>query len=395
MTVRANKPAFNIREKLKELERPIGLKGSELMKSETAQDARDLVSAGRKNIIYNGSALINQRGANGSISSGTTNIATDRWLFEVNSAGTWDLYQAADGPPGFGFCHKIDCTAANASLSSGSVIIFQQRLEGLDLQQLAKGTASAKNLTLSFYVKSSKIGKYIVEFQDANNGRICQRSYNINSANVWEYKTITIPGDTSGVLTNSNGHSFTVRFWLAAGSLFQSGTLQTKWGSTVNADRVVGQVNLADSNTAEWNVTGVQLEVGKNATDFEHRSYGEELTLCQRYYEKFVADDGNGGYATFMKASKPSNTLLIGEPVFRVLKRAPGATLTFGGSMRISNVEEGETQVTLTGVQNYQIGTHGGYLVLTISNNTHGNGDAFRLEGRGDTSAYMAFSSEL
>ena len=289
MTVRANKPAFNIREKLKELERPIGLKGSELMKSETAQDARDLVSAGRKNIIYNGSALINQRGANGSISSGTANIATDRWLLEVASAGTWDLYQAADGPPGFGFCHKIDCTAANASLSSGSVIIFQQRLEGLDLQQLAKGTASAKNLTLSFYVKSSKIGKYIVEFQDANNGRICQRSYNINSANVWEYKTITIPGDTSGVLTNSNGHSFTVRFWLAAGSLFQSGTLQTEWGSTVNADRVVGQVNLADSNTAEWNVTGVQLEVGKNATDFEHRSYGEELALCQRYFFKSLA----------------------------------------------------------------------------------------------------------
>ena len=291
MTIRASKPAFNIREKLKELTHSIGLKGRELMRAATVQEARDLVSAGRKNIIYNGSALINQRGSNSSISSGTENIATDRWLLEVTSAGTWDLYQAADGPPGFGFCHKIDCTAANASLSSGSVIIFQQRLEGLDLQQLAKGTASAKNLTLSFYVKSSKIGKYIVEFQDANNGRICQRSYNINSANVWEYKTLTIPGDVSGALTNNNGHSFTVRFWLAAGSLFQSGTLQTEWGSTVNADRVVGQVNLADSNTAEWNVTGVQLEVGENATEFEHRSFGEELALCQRYYEKIQPSD--------------------------------------------------------------------------------------------------------
>ena len=283
---RINKSAFNVREKLTELGRRFGLKGSELAAAETVQDARDLVSAGRKNIIYNGSALINQRGSNSSISSGTENIATDRWLFEVTSAGTWDLYQAADGPPGFGFCHKIDCTAANASLSSGSVLIFQQRLEGLDLQQIAKGTNSAKNLTLSFYVKSSKTGQYVVEFQDANNGRNCQRSYNINNTNVWEYKTLTIPGDVSGALTNNNGHSFTVRFWLAAGSVFQSGTLQTEWGSTVNANRVVGQVNLADSNTAEWNVTGVQLEVGKNATDFEHRSYGEELALCQRYFYK-------------------------------------------------------------------------------------------------------------
>jgi len=240
---------------------------------------------GDRNLIINGAATVYQRGEQTSLTAGSANFATDRWSLQIDQAGTWTFSQSTDAPSGFGFSHKLDCTASRVSLAANSELIFQQRLEGQDLQNLDKGTADAKELTLSFYVKSAKTGTYIVEFQDANNGRNCQRVYTINTANTWEYKTLTVPGDTTGTLTNNNGHSFTIRYWLAAGSNFTSGSLQTDWGATVNADRAVGQVNLADSTSNDWFITGVQLEVGNTATPFQHESYGQTLGKCQRYYQ--------------------------------------------------------------------------------------------------------------
>jgi hypothetical protein len=255
-------------------------------------DGVQLPTAGQlsnRNLLYNGAATVYQRGENTSISANPSNFATDRWQLEVDDGGTWTLSQSTDTPSGFGYSHKLDCTTAKSTLDSDSVLIFQQYLEGQDLQHLDKGSSGAKNLTLSFYVKSAKTGTHIVEFQDKDNNRNCQRSYTISTADTWEFKTLTIPGDTTGALDNNNGHSFSVRFWLAAGSLFQSGTLQTDWGSTVNANRVVGQVNLADNTSNNWLVTGIQLEVGEKATPFEHRSYGDELAKCQRYYQQSYA----------------------------------------------------------------------------------------------------------
>jgi hypothetical protein len=250
---------------------------------------------GDRNLIINGAATVYQRGENTSISSGTTNFATDRWALQIDQAGTWTFSQSTDAPSGFGFSHKLDCTTSRASLAANSELIFQQRLEGQDLQNLDKGTADAKELTLSFYVKSAKTGTYIVEFQDANNGRNCQRVYTINTANTWEYKTLTVPGDTTGTLTNNNGHSFTIRYWLAAGSNFTSGSLQTDWGATVNADRAVGQVNLADSTSNDWFITGVQLEVGNTATPFQHESYAKTLSKCMRYYQEYTSSTNGFG----------------------------------------------------------------------------------------------------
>ena len=240
-----------------------------------------------RNLLYNGAATVYQRGENASISANASNFATDRWQLEVDDAGTWTFSQSTDTPSGFGYSHKLDCTTAKSSLDSDSVLIFQQYLEGQDLQHLDKGSSGAKNLTLSFYVKSAKTGTHVVEFQDKDNNRNCQRSYTISAADTWELKTLTIPGDTTGALDNDNGHSLSVRFWLAAGSIFTSGTLQTDWGSTVNANRVVGQVNLADDTSNNWLVTGIQLEIGEKATPFEHRSFGDELARCQRYFRRF------------------------------------------------------------------------------------------------------------
>ena len=127
--------------------------------------------------------------------------------------------------------------------------------------------------------------------------RHINKAYTINSANTWEHKSITFAGDTSGVVDNDNGIGFQVIWWLGAGPDFTSGTLQTSWGSNVTANRAVGQVNLADTIGNDWQITGVQLEVGDTATPFEHRSYGDELARCQRYYQKVDHWVSNGGLA--------------------------------------------------------------------------------------------------
>jgi hypothetical protein len=241
---------------------------------------------GRRNIIINGGMQVAQRGT--SVSSVTTSgyKALDRFNIDLSSAGTWTISQDTNTPSGFGSSMKFLCTAADASLGSSDRIAFRQFIEGQNVQQLKKGTSDAELVTASFYVKSNKTGTYILEFYDLDNSRHINKSYTVDTANTWEYKTITFEADTTGVLDNDNASSAMLHFWLGSGSSYSSGTLQTSWGANATNNRAVGNVNLADAVDNYWQITGVQLEVGEQATPFEHRSYGEELGLCQRYYER-------------------------------------------------------------------------------------------------------------
>ena len=179
----------------------------------------------------------------------------------------------------------MDCTAANTSLSVGSNLQLIQYFEGQDLQDVAKGTSSAKEITVSFYVKTNKTGTYVVELMDHDNSnRHCSKSYTVSDTN-WNRYTLTFPADTTGALDDDANKSFEVGFWLVAGGTFQGSSLRQTWGTLSQGSRAVGQVNLADSTSNEWYLTGVQLEVGSQATAFEYHSFGEELALCQRYYE--------------------------------------------------------------------------------------------------------------
>ena len=242
-----------------------------------------------RNLIINGACTVAQR------SSSVTGIqsygyhTTDRFLLSILTLGTWTVETSTDAPDGFSNSHKITCTTADASPAAGDYLFIEQRLEGQNLQQLKKGTANALPVTLSFWVKSNKTGTYIAEFDDADNSRNINLSYTVNSSGVWEYKTITFDGDTSGVLDNDAGFSARICWWLAGGSNFTSGTLATSWESTVNANRAVNNVNLADTTSNYFAITGVQLEIGDTATPFEHRSYGDELARCQRYYQVFAS----------------------------------------------------------------------------------------------------------
>jgi hypothetical protein len=245
-----------------------------------------LNTVGSKNIIINGDMSIAQRGTSVSgITSGGYHTV-DRFQFIPNNMGTFTMSQDTDVPTGQGFAYstKLDCTTADAAPAAGDYIAFYSRFEGQNLQYLKKGTSNAESLTLSFWVKSAKTGTYIVELVDDDNSRGISKSYTIDTANTWEKKTITYAGDTTGTLDNDNNSSFRTWFWLGAGSTYSSGTLNTSWNTNTAANRAVGQVNLADNTANNFWITGIQLEAGTTASDFEFLPYDVNLRRCYRYY---------------------------------------------------------------------------------------------------------------
>ena len=239
-----------------------------------------------RNKVINGAMQVAQRGTS---SAGFTTggyYTIDRFKTNNDTMGTHTLTQAADGPDGFTSSYKIEVTTADASPAAADNLGFDYRFEGQDLQLLKKGLASAESVTLSFWVKSSTTGTYNLEFDHYDGSRHVVTDYTVDTAATWEYKTITFVGDTSGAITNSNAGAARLIWWLGAGTNFTSGTRATSWATTVNANKAVGNVNLADTIGNYFQITGVQLEVGDTATPFEHRSYGQELALCQRYYHR-------------------------------------------------------------------------------------------------------------
>ena len=253
-----------------------------------------------RNIIINGDMSIAQRGTSTSSITGNGYHTIDRFQTILTTLGTWTQSQDTDVPSGQGFVKslKMACTTADASPAAGDMLLVTQVFEGQNLQYLKKGTASAQSLTASFWVKSNKTGTYIGELYDVDNSRSISKSFTINSADTWEQKTITYAGDTTGAFDNDNAGSLYFSFFLGAGSNRTSGTLQTSWGTFTEANRAVGQVNLADSTSNYINITGVQLEAGTTASDFEFLPVDVNLKRCQRYFQKTYNLDTAPGTAT-------------------------------------------------------------------------------------------------
>ena len=244
---------------------------------------------GNKNLIINGNVAVAQRATSATSITSNGYHTVDRWNVNFDGAAlSHKQEQSTDTPNGFGYSLKITATTQDASLDVNQNYQLDQRFEGQNLQQLKKGTSDAQSVTLSFWVKSSLTGIFICAFNDLDTSgqRTVSGSYTINLANTWEYKTITFPPDTTGAFNNDNGLSARLIFCLAAGSNFTTGTLATTWeASSGGVNTYVGQTNLFATLNATWQITGIQLEVGETATPFEHRSFGDELARCQRYYE--------------------------------------------------------------------------------------------------------------
>jgi hypothetical protein len=263
-------------------------------------DSSGVVTGGlpspNRNLLYNGAMQVAQRGTSTTGITATGYYTADRWQAILSGLGTWTQTVENDAPTGSGFRKslKMLCTTSDAAPAAGDLLYMTQILEGQDVQRIAKGTSSAQQVTLSFWVKANVTGTYVAELYDVNNTRQVSAAYTVSASATWEKKTITFPADTTGVFTNDNAAALYAIFWLGAGSTYTGGTLNTVWAADTSNKRAAGQTNLAAATNNYWQITGVQLEVGPTGTGFEFKSFGQELRECQRYYQRIVAGTAYG-----------------------------------------------------------------------------------------------------
>ena len=284
MTVKVTKPELNLREKISELDKPSGVAGQTMLAAETPQEQFNLIGAGRRNLLYNGEMRVHQRGDLTGITSSAYTL--DRWKLGDGTGGTFSVSQSTNVPNGFKNSALVNVTTADTDLASGTQYLnFYQPLEGQDLRQLAYGTSDAKDLTLSFWVRSSKVGQFASELEIPG-AKVNVQTWTVNQEDTWEYKTVKFEGNTSTAITTTTSTGMWVAMWIAAGAGISGPSFQSGWRTLNQTERLPeGIPNMADSTSNNIRFTGVQMEVGKVATPFEHRSYGEELALCKRYYQ--------------------------------------------------------------------------------------------------------------
>jgi len=258
-----------------------------------------------KNLVINGAMQIAQRAT----TSGSEGIQTvDRFQTYKESCEQLAVTQSQSttAPAGFGKSMKLDVTTAESAIEANDLYQISTRLEGQDLQHLEHGSSTAKSVTLSFWVRSSKTGTYGISLYKRDSFKDITSTYTISSANTWEKKTVTFVGDTSSAIDNDNGRSLDITWRLLVGSQF-TGTASTSWGTGTDARSGNGHTATWGSSTSDdFYLTGVQLEVGSSATDFEHRSVGQERELCKRYFQRF----GGAQNKVICSVYPPSNTEL-------------------------------------------------------------------------------------
>jgi hypothetical protein len=293
--------------------------------------ARDLGSlinstAAGKNLVYNGDMNISQRGITSTSVASDGYYVADRWLFQPSATGTWTVSKENDAPTGSGIATslKILCTTAQASLTSGAFMQFNQHFEGQDLQKLKKGSSLAETTVLSFWVKSNVTGTYVARIFDVTNVRAIHQRYTISSANTWEKKTWLIPGDTVGALNNNNLSSLRITFWLAGGTTYNNSAPSVSWGGYDSSITAGGQVNLAGAVNNYFQFTGVQWELGSSPTQFSlgGGDIQGELDRCQRYYQRWNFTSpgdhlGNGqasGSSSVRRVNWPTKVIMRANP---------------------------------------------------------------------------------
>ena len=254
------------------------------------------VNFGRRNMIINGAMQVAQRyGYNSAQTDWNDYDASDR-MFKRTSGGSTSSVQTRndDAPSGFTYSDKLTITSQNSDTYIGR----GTSLEWNDISHLRAGYSDAKTITLSFWVKASISGTYCFAYTsyvalhssgDAATSYVTE--YTVNSANTWEYKTISIPADTAGNIDNDNGPAVSLIWWLNSGSTYSSGSTQTSWSTYSAADSNAANLGVGGATSDYIAITGVQLEVGSVATEFERRPYGTELQLCQRYYQRYGYPD--------------------------------------------------------------------------------------------------------
>ena len=275
---------------------------------------------GMRNRIINGAMAIDQRNAGASVTPTTGQYTLDRWLIFAQQSSKFSVQQNAGSvTPPTGFKNYLGATSLSAySIVSGDYFTIGQPVEGFNVADLEFGTANAKTITVSFWVRSSLTGTFGAGITNSAYNRSYPFSYTINNANTWEFKTVTIPGDTSGTWLTNNGRGIELDFGIGVGSdnSGTAGSWQSGWKPSVT-----GATSIVGTNGATFYITGVQLEEGSQATSFEYRHYGTELALCQRYFEKVGFGDSNSRYPTSIAYAASSSEYVCSLVPFVVAKR--------------------------------------------------------------------------
>ena len=239
-----------------------------------------------RNVVINGAMNVAQRGTSSTGIGNENKFVVDRFFTsQLNSDGRFTMSQDSSAPSGFANSLKLDCTTADTSIASGEILTLEHKIEGQNLQAFAKGTSDAKPFAVSFYVKGNASATYVCDLFDVDNNRQISKSFNVTTD--WTRVELSFPADTTGAFDDDNAASLFLTIWLHAGSTYTSGTLNSSsWASFTNANRAVGISSFFDSTDRTFFLTGVQLEVGQNPTEFEHEPFERTLVKCERYFQK-------------------------------------------------------------------------------------------------------------
>ena len=348
---------------------------------------------GRKNIIINGAMQVAQR-ATSATGVGDTNdvyATLDRFAVVVGSlAGRFTMSQSAvTDLEGFTNALKIDVTTADTSIAAGEFFVIQHKIEGFDIQQLKATSTSTRTFTISFYAKSNESRAFNLEARFTN-GTNKQAVKTFTTGTSWARYTMTVPAASSTQIDNDNSNEMQLNFWLHSGSTYSGGTPSTTLGASSNTARAagVGSIFASTDNTLE--ITGIQLEVGSVATPFEHRSFGEELALCQRYF--FRSGKGDSPYAALAQGWATSSINGIGHVAFPCEMRAePSFSFLH---LQASDDSNAGLDITACITNNATGNRMYGYLEWTVSSGaTQYRGYAIR--GQNNSSAFIAYDAEL
>ena len=333
-----------------------------------------------RNRVINGAMEIDQRNAGSANTPSNTNYTLDRWQCFLSGGGAYTVLQSNTAPTGFVNSLLVTTTTADASIAANDYYILTHIIEGTNISDLAWGSAAAKTVTLSFWVRSSLTGTFSGALNNSAANRSYPFSYTISSGNTWEYKTVTIPGDTTGTWLTTNGKGIVLRLSLGMGSTY-SGTASAWAGSdfyatTSETAKLIGTLN------ATWQITGVQLEVGSYATTFERRPYGTELALCQRYFiNERLQGYGLSGFCD-------TTTTAIFYLTFRQTMRGDPSLTAIG----IWEVRRSGVNASSATIASPQVTPDGARINATSSSLTAGQGVGLTA---GSGIAYLQFSAEL
>ena len=349
------------------------------------------IDYGFKNRIINGAMVIDQRNAGASVTPTDGQYLVDRFKISASQASKLTAQQnsgAVTPPAGFIKYQGIVSSSAY-SIVAGDIFAFQQSIEGLNIADLAWGTASASTVTLSFWVRSSLTGTFGGSIANDGVTRSYPYTYTISTANTWEQKSVTIAGDTTGTWVTDNGTGIRLYFGLGVGSTY-SGTAGS-WAAA-GYRSATGATSVVGTNGATFYITGVQLEKGSTATSFDYRPYGTELQLCQRYYEIIQPAQGYQMLASGFVTATTNGAFFLS---YLIKRTSPSFTFTAGNTFVVNNGADTATAVTAIAINGGRIGTQSANVFATVASGlTVGNGCTLNA-GATAASCSINISAEL